>query len=175
MPGHRLFFALSPPPPVRAKLVQAANALGGACTGEDLHLTLVFLGNFSEGGDAPARARAAAARVRANEFMVALDEAASFGPTWFLGSHAPLAPLLALHESLSVELARAGFALEHRDFHPHVTFRRRAGGALAPTPIAAIDWTARDFGLFDSRAAAGRYVELGRWPLLGNSAPSGTQ
>jgi 2'-5' RNA ligase len=168
MAGHRLFFALSPPSAVRVQLEGAARALsasiGGLTAPGKLHLTLAFLGNFPDGGDEIARARATAARVHGDAFALPIDHAASFGPTWFLGSSAPPRELAALHTMLSEELERDGFALERRSFHPHVTFLRRAAGALATTPIAPIAWQVEEFVLFDS--CAGAYVELGRWPLI---------
>ena len=128
-------------------------------------MTLAFLGNFDEGSDAPARAMAAAGRTHGERLALAIDQAASFGPTWFLGPSAPPAELAALHAALSAELAMEGFALERRDFHPHATFLRKAGRPLAATPIAPISWCAEEFVLFDSRPGECRYLELGRWPL----------
>jgi 2'-5' RNA ligase len=132
---------------------------------ERLHVTLAFLGDFPEASDAPARAMAAAGRTRGESFALVIDQAASFGPTWFLGSSCPPVELAALHASLTAELAGEGFALERRAFHPHLTFLRKAGSALPATPITPIAWHAEDFLLFDSRSTEQRYVELGRWKL----------
>jgi 2'-5' RNA ligase len=63
MAGHRLFFALAPPPAVCAQLERATHALASSprvTAGERLHVTLAFLGDFPEASDAPARAMAAA-------------------------------------------------------------------------------------------------------------------
>ena len=168
MAGHRLFFALAPPPAVCAQLERAAKALSPSprvTAGEHLQVTLAFLGDFPEASDAPARAMAAAGRTRGESFALVIDQAASFGPTWFLGSSSPPVELAALHASLAAELAREGFALERRAFHPHVTFLRKAGSALPATPIAPIAWRAEHFQLYDSQPGERRYLELGRWPL----------
>jgi 2'-5' RNA ligase len=168
MAGHRLFFALAPPPAVCAQLERATHALASSprvTAGERLHVTLAFLGDFPEASDAPARAMAAAGRTRGESFALVIDQAASFGPTWFLGSSCPPVELAALHASLTAELAGEGFALERRAFHPHLTFLRKAGSALPATPITPIAWHAEDFLLFDSRSTEQRYVELGRWKL----------
>src|SRR5687767_2619884 len=118
MAKHRLFFALSPPPAVRRRLAQAAQAVsaeqrapGRAPLPAQLHLTLAFLGAFDD-DEAIARASAAGDRIRAAPFNLRIDQAGSFGPTWFLGSTAPPPELAALQSSLAGELAQAGFALE---------------------------------------------------------------
>jgi len=171
MARHRLFLALSPPPDVRAQLEQASRAVamaaggsGRATEAQKLHVTLAFLGNFDD-DDAVTRALAAGGATHNAPFALQLDHAASFGPTWFLGSTASPQPLLDLHAALSSELARAGFELERRAFHPHVTFQRNAAYPLPPTRIAPIRWPVADFVLFDSFPAQSRYLPLASWML----------
>jgi 2'-5' RNA ligase len=172
MPKHRLFFALSPPPPERRRLSAAAQrvtsaqrAPGRPTPAAQLHITLAFLGEF-EDGDAIARATAAGARVHAPPFSVRIDQAASFGPTWFLASAAPPPELIALESSLRAELATAGFTLEAREFHAHLTFQRKAEHALSPTRIAPIRWHVEAFTLFDSIPNERRYLQLASWNLI---------
>lgn len=170
---HRLFFALSPPPWVRSRLARAAQTIteaqrapGSATASARLHLTLAFLGEFREDEDAVARARAAGERVRALTFTLEIDHAASFGPTWYLGSSTAPPPLLvALHEALGAELVREGFTLETRPFHPHVTFQRRAEHALPPTRVRPIRWDVDSFALLNSIPGEQRYLPLAQWPL----------
>jgi len=166
-----LFFALSPSPPVRQRMSAAAQRVGTAqrapgrpTATAQLHLTLAFLGEFD--GDEPiARARAAGDRVRADVFSVRIDQAGSFGPTWYLASAGPAPELVALQSQLASELAHTGFALEARDFHPHLTFQRKAEHALPPTRVAPIRWLVETFTLFESIPNERRYLQLASWNL----------
>jgi 2'-5' RNA ligase len=168
---HRLFFALSPPPPERRRLSAAAQrvstaqrAPGRPTSTAHLHLTLAFLGEFDD-DEAIARARAAGDRVRAEAFSMRIDQAGSFGPTWFLASAQPTPELMALQSQLAGELAKEGFALEERAFHPHITFQRKAEHALPPTRVAPIRWLVENFTLLDSIPSERRYLQLANWSL----------
>ena len=171
MAKHRLFFALSPPPPERRRLSAAAQrvtiaqrAPGRLTPAAQLHLSLAFLGEF-EDDEAITRAHAAGDRVRADVFSIRIDQAGSFGPTWFLASAEPAPELLALQSQLASELAQAGFALEERAFHPHLTFQRKAEHALPPTRVAPVRWLVENFTLFDSIPNERRYLQLASWNL----------
>jgi 2'-5' RNA ligase len=166
-----LFFALSPPPPERRRLSAAAQRItaaqrapGRPTATAQFHLTLAFLGEFDD-DEAIARARAAGDRVRADVFSVRIDQAGSFGPTWFLASAEPAPELVALQSQVATELAQAGFALEERSFHPHLTFQRKAEHALPPTRMAPIRWLVESFALFDSIPNERRYQQLASWDL----------
>jgi 2'-5' RNA ligase len=174
-PRHRLFFALVPPPAVVAAITQVADDLrqhaarGRPTRPEQLHLTLAFLGDFTE-ADAPRRALEAGAQaaVDARPFEVVLDRLDSFPgarPPWFLTGDA--APILPLQSRLLAALHAAGFRPKDagRVFVPHVTLLRNAHGPLPPTPISPIAWPVRDFVLIDSGSAGRGYVTLQRWPL----------
>jgi 2'-5' RNA ligase len=142
----------------------AQRAPGRQTATAQLHLTLAFLGGCD--GDEPiARARAAGDRVRASPFSVRIDQAGSFGPTWFLTSAEPAPELAALQSQLAGELAQEGFALEARAFHPHLTFQRKAEHALPPTRMAPIRWLVETFTLFDSIPSERRYLQLASWNL----------
>jgi 2'-5' RNA ligase len=170
---HRLFFAVTPPPPERQRLAKAAERLAAAqrAPGKPtptahLHLTLAFLGEFAD--DEPvARARAAADRVVAAPFPLRIDQAGSFGPNWFLSNATPAPELLALQARLVAELAQCGFTLESRPFVPHITFQRKAEHALPPSRIAPIRWLVEEFALFDSLPNERRYLRLAQWALRG--------
>jgi len=166
-----LFFALSPPPPERRRLSAAAQrvttaqrAPGRPTATAQLHMTLAFLGEFDD--DEPiARARAAGERVRAAPFSIRIDQADSFGPTWYLASAEPAPELAEMQAQLASELAQAGFTLEARPFHAHVTFQRKAEHALPPTRVAPIRWLVESFALFDSIPSERRYLQLATWNL----------
>jgi 2'-5' RNA ligase len=171
MTTHRLFFALSPPPPERRRISAAAERVTAAQRAPgrptaigQLHLTLAYLGEF-EGDEAIARARAVGERVRAAPFSLRIDQAGSFGPTWYLGSASPTPELDAMQAQLAAQLQQAGFTLEERAFHAHVTFQRKAEHALPPTRIAPIRWLVESISLFDSIPSERRYLPLASWPL----------
>ena len=172
MAAHRLFFGLQPPPPVLARLQQAAARLqadrvpgGRPVPAEKLHLTLAFLGDV-EGEDVLRRAFDAGACVAAPGFDFRLDHALSFGgrqPPWvFAGASAPFA---ALQDSLQRCLHVQGLHArdEARAFVPHVTWLRNARARLPRTDISPIAWSAGELALYDSRD--GNYAVLERWPL----------
>ena len=178
MDHRRLFFGLSVPAPLRSALARVAEELRAqagptarATAQAQLHLTLAFLGDI-RGDEVLARALDAGGRVHASGFTLALDQAAGFGPTWFLAPTVSPPELLALQAALARELAQAGFALERRAFHPHLSVVRRAAHPLPHTAAAPIAWPVADFVLFESRLAEHRYLELARWPLaLGPTPP----
>lgn len=175
---HHLFFALSPDEATRAAIAAAARSLrdAHAPAGRWLresryHLTLLYLGSYSQVPDeVVARACAAASRVRAGAFSLRLDRFGSFGnraiPVWLGPSRVPPA-LAALHATLAAELAREGVRGAHAtSFVPHVTVLRDASQALDAVCEPAVDWPVGEFALIDSRIAPpSPYRVLGRWPL----------
>ena len=174
MPGHRLFFALTPTDATRARVEALAATLpstGGRDTRTDkMHLTLAFLGDADPATALRAGAKAAP---QAQHFEFALDETDSFhGGTWIL--RAPATPFAALLAALRRELHAVGLHEpdEQRAFLPHLTLRRRAGARLPRAAVAPIPWLARSLCLYDSDLAAGRYTRLGEWPLAGADAVS---
>ena len=165
----RLFFAVWPGAGAREALSRLAGDMASACGGravpaEKIHLTLVFL------GEVPADrldAVLGSARLRAREFALELDRAGSFRKArvaWAGASSAPR-PLLALQEALAGRLAAAGFALEEREYTPHVTLVRKIERPLPPAAIDAIAWEAREFTLVRSETGTGRYAVMERWGL----------
>ena len=169
MPAHRLFFALTPSPDLRARIEALAAGLpparGRAIRPDKMHLTLAFLGDAE-----PARACIAGERTanatRAFDFV--LDETDSFhGGTWVLRAPpSDFAPLLgALRRELQANGLRASD--ENRPFVPHLTLRRRADAPLPRAAIVPIQWNAHGLCLYDSDLATGVYTRLGEWPLAG--------
>lgn len=171
--ARRLFFALWPDAAGAEALDLAARAAQRACGGrptgrEDLHLTLTFLGDVDAGR--LAAAGDAAAAVAAAPFDFSLDRLGCWKHNRILwaGCTETPPPLAALAQELAQHLRAAGFALETRDFAPHVTLLRKADCGRAPPPLAGpVAWTAREFVLAESRPtpAGGRYAAIGRWPL----------
>jgi 2'-5' RNA ligase len=165
----RLFFAVWPDADSATRLAALARQLVEACGGRPvpagkIHLTLAFLG---EVGAERAAALAGCAGFRARPFRLELDRIGGFrraGVAW-AGPSAPPARLMALQEKLSARLGASGFALEEREFNPHLTLARRVERKLPSAPIAPIAWEVDAFTLVRSETGTGRYTVLERWPL----------
>ena len=164
----RLFFAIWPDGAARealadlgARLVQASG--GRATPGENIHLTLAFLGEV-EAARVPLLHRIAG-EVRAGPFRLALDRVGSFrrARVAWAGAEAPPRELIALQADLSARLRGKGFELEERDYSPHATLARKIERAVPRAPVEAIGWQVEDYALVAS--AAGRYTTLASWRL----------
>lgn len=175
----RLFFALWPDAAARdalgtLALAVAAQARGKSPPAENLHLTVVFL------GDIPATRvdalRSMGAREAAIEapFALTLDRMGTFrgtGIAW-VGPSSPPPRLDPFARRLGAALAADGFATERQTFHPHVTLARRCrkpGNATIASPIA---WHAARLTLTasDPRADGPRYRDIDAWPLDGGES-----
>lgn len=178
-PRHRLFFALVPPEPVRARIADTARALRSAATlegrwvrPERYHLTLAFLGDHLDlRPDLLHAARTAAAGLRAASFVWHADVVASFRgrqPPCVLRSSTGDAPLQAMHRQLRELLAwHWPDAPVERGFEPHVTLAYANRLLPAPLPVAPIAWTVDAMALLHGQAGVRDYAELGRWSLRG--------
>ncbi len=170
--GERLFFALWPDVALRRAIVQTQQVLlgrrGPRITPEDLHLTLVFLGQRS--ASERVCIEALAARMICPAFAFVLDSVGHWPRPrilWIGPAHFP-APLLHLHGALAAGLARScGIAPEDRPFHPHVTLARKAQRPPPNARFAPLEWAARDFCLVRSEPdhPGAHYTVIGRWPL----------
>jgi RNA 2',3'-cyclic 3'-phosphodiesterase len=157
----RLFFALWPPRETAEALARWAGELQGRATPvEKIHVTLAFLG-----GAEPAKAIAAAKRVRAAPFELPVDSAKHVrrNEMVWVGPKAMPEGLKALVERLHFELYRAEFILERRPFAPHVTLLRRAAKPKAIPPLPRVQWPVREFALVRSDLSA--YETLARFRL----------
>jgi len=174
--SHRLFFALWPDDATRVAIAAAAARLrirahGGRWTAVDrYHLTLQFLGTWSQLPDSLVHAACtAAAGVRAPGFSITLDCIGSFrtrSHLWWLGCQRP-EPLLRLREVLMGALENQGVPAAPAAFVPHVSLVR---GARRPPPrdagIVPIVWPVHGFALIHSESGArDAYRVLDNWPL----------
>ena len=180
MSTHRLFVALRPPRPIRARLIAAMHGISGARWQDDdqLHLTLRFIGEVDRhrAEDIAAalgalHAPAIAARIAG----VSLFERHG-RPHMVWAGVEPAEPVAALHRKVDQLLMRVGIEKETRAFLPHVTLARFRGpegqgvlpdllkqGLGAGLPSLAV----RSFALFrsDLHPAGVRYEVLARYPL----------
>ncbi len=167
----RVFFALWPDDAERDHLFEAAQSAHPASGGrlmrrENLHQTVVFIGNVT---DARLKTlQAAPAPIRLPAFTL------KFGTLhYWRHNHivwaAPLetpAPLLELVQALQARIDSTGIPYDKRDYQSHITLIRdaRSPGELAPLDF---EWRVRDFALVGSERD-GRgvvYRVLARWPL----------
>lgn len=170
----RAFFAFWPDTAARDALarlarVVAAAAGGRGSAGENVHLTLAFLGEVPIARVPVLQAIGAAVAASVGGFDLRLGRVGMFrgsGIAW-AGASAPPPDLVRLVTDLNAALAADGFAVDPRPFHVHVTLarrcRRRAEVAL-PAPIA---WTVTRLVLNASDLSSGgpRHRELAAWPL----------
>lgn len=162
-------------------LLRQQAAQGRFSPRENLHLTLVFLGELP-----PSRLEAlrrAAESVSFSPFCAEFDRIGCFsregGSIWWAGLR-PTPALLSLQRSLASALRREGVSLEERRFVPHVTLARQVkpdrlfpGGAPALNFSTAVE----SFALMESRREGGtlRYLPLLTRHAGGDCAPVGAR
>ena len=167
---ERLFFALWPGAEQRAALAQVQGDLvrrdARKTHPDDLHITLVFLGDVAPEGRACAEA--AGERVGGRAFELALDRIGCYPRARVLwcGPSAPPSALLELVGALERELRGCGFSPERRPYAPHTTLARKARPLAARPLVAPISWLVAEFVLvIAGDGPPPRYRVLRRWPL----------
>ncbi len=177
-PMHRLFVAIRPPEPVRARLLAAMGGVGGARWQSDdqLHLTLRFIGEVDR--HQVKDVHAALGGVHHPAFEIALAGVGSFDrrgePATLWAGVAPQEPLRALHKKVDQAIARVGIERDRRAFAPHITLARlpRGAGPIGPFlqaagRLASPLFRAEDFRLYESRLTpeGAVYTILERYPM----------
>jgi len=165
----RLFFALLPPPDVQAELGRLAVWCQRRCGGfamapENIHLTLLFLGELVPGQVDVARR--AAAGLRCESFGVNLDRIEFWpGPRLLCAvPDQPLPAATALSAALR-EAVRGVVTLPPRPFAAHVTLLRRLR-RLDEVSMLPLAWPVTEFCLLRSQQLARgvRYSSIDAWP-----------
>lgn len=178
MSTHRLFVALRPPRPIRARLIAAMHGISGARWQDDdqLHLTLRFIGEVDRhrAEDVAAALGALhAPTIAARIAGVSLFERHG-RPHMVWAGVEPAEPVAALHRKVDQLLMRVGIEKETRAFLPHVTLARlnRGSGPVAPFLALNGDLATPDFlfahaTLYESELGHGgsRYHPIARYPL----------
>ena len=170
MPSTRLFFAVMPDAPSRARLAALADHTARATSGrasvaDTLHLTVVFVGSVDDA--AVPSIRDAGDALRWRRFALSLDTLGSFaraGIAWAAPRSVP-APLEQLNGDLVAALTARGVATETRPYRPHVTLARRCVSPVAAPIDPPIDWTVDGVVLMSSRllSEGPRYRPIARW------------
>jgi RNA 2',3'-cyclic 3'-phosphodiesterase len=168
--GGTLFFAAVPDFDTAAKIHRLAGILKRAhrfgddlIAPERLHVSLLFLGRWSE--QAARSACGAVAGVRTMPFEVSFDRTASFRgrpgnrPFVLLGDDT-LDRLKSLGQVLGAAIAAEGMGRRAvRDFTPHVTLLY-GERAVDEYPVEPIRWTVNEFVLIHSLQG---HAHLARW------------
>jgi RNA 2',3'-cyclic 3'-phosphodiesterase len=156
-------------------------------TPDDLHLTLVFLGEVDEATLAQVIALVGEVASHARPFELSLAGLGVFGPPHaprviWAGVGGDTQRLLALQRRLADALESLGFSREQRPFSPHLTLARlkrplddaaaqRLRATLAGPPPAPTRWLVDDLRVMRSDLAAtgARYTALSVALLAGGS------
>ena len=169
----RVFFALWPEPSLRSALADLAGEVaretrGRPTAGENVHLTLAFLG--AQRPDRIALLRALAERVHGSPFAVMLDEIGCFrrSAIGWLGSSVVQAGLVGLQERLASALREREFPVDERPYAPHLTLARRIQTPARRQLPAPIVWKVGSFALVASETGRSgpTYRTLAEWSLV---------
>ena len=170
MTDGRLFFALWPDEEVQAELAALCQQLspesGHPHHPQDLHMTLVFLGQVAQ--EQRVCIEKIADRIELSPFSVSVEQIELWRKPRLLCATASQMPdpLAKLVSSLQTGLAKCGFKPEARPYRPHVTLIRKVrkyNPFKLPQPI---HWPVSRFVLATSGAGPGlpRYRVLKKWP-----------
>jgi len=166
-PTRRLFFALWPDDAQRAGLTHAAAGIVRHCggrpvPGENLHVTLAFLGSVPEQRlpELAAIARRAAATFPqdAAPILVSLETLEHWARPQVLTvlerreeAQAAASGAPALARILSTAAAAAGFSPDLKPFRLHVTLARKVARLPRSSAMRRVEWSFEAFALIESR------------------------
>ena len=178
----RVFFALVPPPEIRAALAElgrdrARRLHGRPVPADNIHLTLAFVGAWPRARlDA---LRTAGAALDGEAMRITLDRQGGFrrsGVAWVAPSSAP-ATLGMLATALAARLRANGVPHDEKPFHPHLTIARKCRGRFVEGATGPYVWDIDEVALVasDTRAEGARYTVLATWPLLAARPPRSEQ
>lgn len=152
----RLFFALWPDAEVRQRLAEVAELLPEASCRrtpvENLHLTLVFLGNVPDSAIPQLKDGANQLRLQTPGFALRLERNGWWkrsGIAWLAPEQASL-PLLSLVDELRRLSKHAGLSVEERDYRPHLTLARKLKRGPGSLRFEPLHWQVKDFCLVES-------------------------
>lgn len=170
----RVFFAVRPPPDLRRAVgayarIAAHETRGRAVPDDNLHLTLVFVGDVVASTLPPLSRIGASVAARCGGVTLVLDRLDGFARArvaWLGPTSVPKA-LVTLAHVLESELDAAGVAYDRRPFRAHVTVARSCRGPCVARAIDPLAWPVDSLVLLRSPrgVSEGRYETIGSWAL----------
>ncbi len=171
--SQRLFFALWPSDEVRSKLVSALGKSGSGESGlragesgadgyarpvrrENLHMTLLFLGNLRS--HQRACIERMAARIRGEPFELVLDLAGYWrrSQTLWLGTSRVPVPLQSLVNELREKQRHCGLSSDVRPWRAHVTLARKVKSRPESLRcLQPVHWPVDHFALMETHVHPG--------------------
>lgn len=174
----RVFFAIWPDAAVRKQLLEMASGLqrNSGCTGrrmkaENIHLTLVFVGNVDHDGlEALCHAAEGIARTGRPSFELIIQETGYWkrNRIAYAALHEIPPALKELVGQLGKAIEAIGYSMEARAYKPHITLMRDAVCPALHRQIEPVVWEVREWLLVRSEQTREGvvYSPVGRW-LLG--------
>ncbi len=168
----RLFFAIQPSHKIQQALGNIAKnqALkwGGRYTRpENIHLTLLFLGNTDI--DKIDVLNTAVSNIKTETFDLIIHEARFWKRNRIICAHADNYPpaLFTLVDAIKNAVRNAGLEFDDRTFKPHITLVRKAARYIPADFQKPFKWHVEEWLLMQSKQTdrGVRYDILGRWPL----------
>ncbi|CAA9889928.1 RNA 2',3'-cyclic phosphodiesterase [Candidatus Methylobacter favarea] len=171
----RLFFALWPDDTTRQKLVRLCQSIQAKefkwVLPQNLHVTLVFLGNIDTSAELLIKKSAAA--ISAEPFVVTFDRLTYWKKPKVLclaSRQPPPSKLMILVEALGLAVENCGLQIDARPYAPHITLARH-GNAWVDQDCEPVVWQANSFCLVESCSKAGGvfYKVIEQWPFEAGS------
>ncbi|NLL90987.1 MAG: RNA 2',3'-cyclic phosphodiesterase [Ruminococcaceae bacterium] len=159
----RLFIAINFNTKTRSRLLglrdelRAVSEKGRFSAPENLHLTLVFLGECD--GKQTTAIKSAMDKVEFSPFEINIGNIGRFkrngGDIWWAGVNESK-ELTKLHQKLTKKLTESGFRTEERKFSPHITLGREVITNISPRKIEEFGQTVDKIELMKSERIAGK-------------------
>lgn len=175
---RRVFFGLEIPAEIKQRLLQVRAEVAGARwqSVEQVHLTVLFLGNLEE--EPLLAVRKVARDIALAAFELNIAGLGCFGqphaPDYLWAAVQPEAPVVRLHSALKNQVDSLGLHTERRAYRPHLTlarFKRESASVehlLNEYRQAVFGvFQVNEFVLFETQpsAAGSVYTVLERYPL----------
>ncbi|MFA6053376.1 MAG: RNA 2',3'-cyclic phosphodiesterase [Methylobacter sp.] len=167
----KLFFALWPDDQTRQELVQLSQAIQAAgikpVHPQNLHVTLVFLGNVDLAAELLVKQGVEA--ISAEPFVLMFDQISYWSRPKILCltcQQPAKASVTTLVAALDAAVSSCGIQTDKRPYLPHITLARHAGH-LPDITIKPIVWRAESFCLVESCSEPDgvHYKVMQRWPF----------
>lgn len=170
--GQRLFFALWPSPELRSRIFRcgqlaAAETPAGLQPVENLHLTLLFLGQVSS--EIQRCLEQTASVLTLTSFNLEFDRLVHRRKSRMLWLQPDIVPppLQSLVVALRQVAVSCGLNVESRPFCAHITLQRKVVRATVTLPQPDFVWPVREFVLVASKrlSTGAQYRIVKKWPL----------